>query len=167
MRHGSILLVCVASAALAACSGGAGNSASNASNSSNTAGNSSANGAATASFDPNSEQGRAYRAVVECAGTYEAAGSLIGAVSMQKTGAEQTQYRDEENRRKAHSRALKAHAVELGAAMGVTSAQVDEQVGAHAATFVHSSSSGTMDQYAGTVSAQANSCGANYPQIVR
>lgn len=158
---GTILLV----GAISACSGGGGNNA--AANETAAMGNAGAGNSTSASYDPNSEQGRAYRAVVECAGTHEAAASIIGGVSMSKTGAERQQYLDEETRRKAQARTLKARAVELGAALGLSATAVEEQVTAHAGTFVQTAASGTMDQFGATVAAQANSCAASYPDLIR
>ncbi len=159
MQGRYLLVVMLFAGAMSACSGGGGNEA---------AGNGAeATENASASYDPNSEQGRAYRAVVECAGTHEAAGSIIGGVSMSKSGAERQQYLDEENRRRGQARTLKARAVELGAALGLPAATVEEQVSAHAGTFVQTSASGSMDQFGATVAAQANACAANYPDLIR
>lgn len=143
--------------ALAACSGSGGN------NGSNTAGNT----GNTAAFDPNSEAGRAYRAVLECGATMQAASSIIGGVSMSKTGAERDAYLADEQTRRGHARALKARAVQLGAALGLSEATVEQQFSAHEGTFVQTSASGSMDQFGATVAAQANACAANYPDIVR
>jgi hypothetical protein len=158
MQGRKLVVLMLFAGAMAACSGGEGG---------NAAGNEAAAANGSASFDPNSEQGRAYTAVVECAGTHEAAASIIGGVSMSKSGAERQQYLDEENRRKGQARTLSARAVELGAALGLTASAVEEQVTAHAGTFVQTASSGTMDQFGATVAAQANSCAANYPDLIR
>lgn len=163
MRSPVYITSLLAGAALAACSGGSGNNSAN-------VGAPAENGAGAgtaAGYDASSEQGRAYRAVVECAGTHEAAASIIGGVSMSKTGAERQQYLDEERRRQGQARALRARATELGAALGLSADAVAQQVTAHAGTFVQTASSGTMDQFGATVAAQANSCGANYPDLIR
>ena len=70
MKIRTIVTCAVAALTMTACSGATGGG--NASNA--TAGN------ASASFDPNSDQGRAYRSAVECAGTLAAAKSLVGGV---------------------------------------------------------------------------------------
>lgn len=156
------ITVSALSLAIAACSGSGGGNASNAS-----AGNAAAAGNTTATYDPNSEAGRAYRAVLECGATMQAASSIIGGVSMSKTGAERDAYLADEQTRRRHATALKARAVQLGAGLGLSEAAVEQQFTAHEGTFVQTSASGSMDQFGATVAAQANACAANYPDIVR
>ena len=62
MRAYPLFATMLLAGALTACASGGGNNA--ADNAAAPAGN---EGAAAASYDPNSEQGRAYRAVLECA----------------------------------------------------------------------------------------------------
>lgn len=140
--------------ALAGCSGAA---------TENSANEAAAN--ATAAYDPASPEAQAYRAVLECGATMQAASSIIGGVSMSKSGAEREQYLADEQRRRGHARALKARAVELGTALGLSAEAIDQQFTAHEGTFVQTAASGSMDQFGATVAQQANTCAANYPDI--
>lgn len=155
MRIRSWFGVAAMTVALAACSGsGDGNGATE------TDGNAANGAAVTASYDPGSPEGRAYRAAIECAATMQAASSIIGGVSMSKQGSEREAYLADETSRRARAAALKARATELGTALGLTTAAIDADFTAHEGTFVQTASSGTMDQFGATVAAQANACEA-------
>ena len=84
---------------------------------------------------------------------------------MSKTGAEQQAYRAEEERRRGQARAMTAYATQLGGALGLSASEVEAAITTHEGTFVQTSASGSMDQFAATVGAQANQCVANFPQV--
>lgn len=139
-----IFIAILLSGALAACSGSGDGNVSN-----DAAGNE-AESAATASYDSNSAEGQAYRAVLECAATMRTASILVSA---------------DDERRRNHARALKARAIELGTALGLSSEAVEEQFTAHEGTFVQTQASGSMEQFGASVAGQAEECAANYPDI--
>ncbi len=119
--------------------------------------------AADGSYDEASAEGQAYRAALECGATMAASSDLLGAISvLVQDEAERATMRENEDAREARADAIKAQAVALGTALGLTEADVEAQFAEHQGTFVQTRESGSMEEFTATVGEQADSCAANY-----
>jgi len=155
-----ILIALFLSGAVAACSGpGGGNASGEASG--NDANLADAAGAAT--YDRNSEQGRAFRTLLECAATNESAKSQIGGETMFVQDEERDAMLAQETALRARSTALQEQMNAQGTALGLSRDAIMEEFNAHVRTFVHGPNMGTRLEYARSVVGQAETCGANYP----
>lgn len=113
-------------------------------------------------YDPASEEGQAYRALLECGATMAAAGNLIGAVSINMDDAAREAARADEEARDARAEALRAQAVTAGAALGLSGDAVEAEFSEFENSFVQGPEDGTMEEFAASVGEQADSCAAEY-----
>lgn len=158
MKSGPIVAAALLALAGTACSGGADGNAVNAVD-----GNGAAAGNATATFDPDSEAGRAYRAVLECAATAEYAQGAVGGESMFVEGEARDAMRARETALRATSRALQAVMTAQGTALGLSNEAITEAFNAHQQTLLHGPGMGTRAEHAAAMADRAEACAANYP----
>ncbi|MGE0178527.1 MAG: hypothetical protein AB7O91_01740 [Sphingomonas sp.] len=158
MRTGPALIAALA-LAITACSGETGGNASNTTDS-NAA---TSNTASAAVYDPNSEQGRAYRALLECAATAEYAKGAVGGESMFVQGEELAAMRAREAALRATSTALQGLMRTQGTALGLTTEAITAEFNAHQQTLLHGPGMGTRAEHAQAMAQRAETCAANYP----
>ena len=120
-----------------------------------------ARGADAVRHDADSPAGRAYRDVLECAATMAASRVRVSSV---ETDGDARRAQEASRQRKAD--ALRARAVELGAAAGLSPDAVVEEFDTHRSSFVHGRGMGTRAEYGALVMRQADECAARYPDIV-